>query len=376
MISSTPRAFKICARRDTLESMASQASNRDQKSKRTGSSSSRIGELFILGFRGKTIPSWVSEFSERYGLGGVILFDYNCQTKEYENNIDSPEQVKGLCREISSLSSSPLICIDQEGGKVRRLKEQKGFRPLPSAKAFALLEAPEKEKILRASFSEMRKLGIHWNLAPVIDLDTNPKNPGIGAIERSFSEDPTEVRENVHLMSSVAKSVGLGLCLKHYPGLGGATVDSHLDFTDLTGTVSQEQLDLFYELGKVVFGQAVLVSHGVHREWDPDLPASISRPTLNRLRGKLPEALLLSDDLQMQGLQKIMSTFEACEQGLRAGLDMLCIGNNLMAEDEKLLEVAARLETLVSSDSELSDKVGASIQRVHARKELLSAKGN
>ncbi|HZC95330.1 MAG TPA: hypothetical protein VE267_04190, partial [Bradyrhizobium sp.] len=62
-----------------------------------------IGELFILGFFGKTIPDWLKQFAGRYGLGGVILFDYSCQTRQYNNNIESPGQLRGLCQEIARL---------------------------------------------------------------------------------------------------------------------------------------------------------------------------------------------------------------------------------------------------------------------------------
>ena len=93
-----------------------------------------IGELFILGFFGKTVPVWLKQFAARYGLGGVILFDYSCRTQQYDNNIESPEQVQRLCAEISALPSAPMVFIDQEGGLVRRLKESRGFAPLPSAK--------------------------------------------------------------------------------------------------------------------------------------------------------------------------------------------------------------------------------------------------
>ena len=103
----------------------------------------QIGELFILGFFGKTIPAWLTEFAALYGLGGVILFDYSCQTRKYDNNIESPEQLRHLCAEISRLPSSPMVFIDQEGGLVRRLKESRGFTHLPSAKDFNRL-APEK----------------------------------------------------------------------------------------------------------------------------------------------------------------------------------------------------------------------------------------
>ena len=130
-----------------------------------------IGELFILGFFGKTLPAWLREFARLYGLGGVILFDYSCQTQKYDNNIESPEQVQRLCEEISHLPSRPLVFIDQEGGRVRRLKDSRGFKPLPSAMEFNHLTSKEKREILAASFAEMRQLGIDYDFAPVIDVD-------------------------------------------------------------------------------------------------------------------------------------------------------------------------------------------------------------
>ena len=130
-----------------------------------------VGELFILGFYGKVIPAWLKQFAARYGLGGVILFDYSCQTLQYDNNIESPEQVRRLCEEIASLPSGPMVFIDQEGGLVRRLKEGRGFKPLPSPRDFNHLAADEKRKILAASLAEMRQLGISYDFAPVIDVD-------------------------------------------------------------------------------------------------------------------------------------------------------------------------------------------------------------
>src|SRR6185436_13290906 len=136
-----------------------------------------IGELFILGFFGKTVPVWLKQFAARYGLGGVILFDYSCRTQQYDNNVESPEQVHHLCREIAALPSAPMVFIDQEGGLVRRLKEARGFAPLPSARDFNRLALAEKRDILTASFNELRRLGIRFNFAPVIDIDSNPDNP-------------------------------------------------------------------------------------------------------------------------------------------------------------------------------------------------------
>src|SRR3954471_20176678 len=205
-----------------------------------------VGELFILGFFGKILPPWLKEFAARYGLGGVILFDYSCQTQKYDNNIESPEQVRRLCEEISSLASRPMVFIDQEGGLVRRLKEARGFRPLPSAKEFNHLAPDRKRAILTASFAEMRRLGIHYDFAPVIDVDYNPENPNIGRIKRSYSADIAEVEANALLLDEVARQQRLGLCLKHFPGIGGAAVDSHQDFMDISDALRDEQEALFY----------------------------------------------------------------------------------------------------------------------------------
>jgi beta-N-acetylhexosaminidase len=92
----------------------------------------KIGEMFMLGFRTPEIPEWLHFFASEFALGGVILFDYDVTIKKYERNIFDKAQVKKLCKEIHALPSRPLIYVDQEGGKVRRLKDKYGFPPLPS----------------------------------------------------------------------------------------------------------------------------------------------------------------------------------------------------------------------------------------------------
>lgn len=325
----------------------------------------RTGELFILGFRGLEIPDWLLQFENQCGLGGVILFDYNCQTKTYENNIHNPQQVKELCGKISALPSRPLIFIDQEGGKVRRLKEAKGFAALPSAFKMNLLPENERKVFLQNSFKELRSLGIDYNFAPVIDINFNPQNPDIGVHERSFSALAQDVDSNTQLVNAAGLENNLGLCLKHYPGLGGATTNSHTDLTDLSESISDIQLELFYKWGKKISGEAVLISHGIVKQWDENQPVSMSKKALDHLRSKLPDALFISDDMQMQGLLKTLSSFESHIQGFKAGLDMLCIGNNLIAEDGAVAKSAEQL----TQESELHPQLKKSIDRVQQRKQ-------
>lgn len=331
------------------------------------------GELFVLGFRGYTVPPWLRDFAARHGLGGVILFDRDVATGRAERNVQDAAQVRALCAEVAALPGRPLVLVDQEGGRVRRLKEERGFAPLPSAWTFNRLPEAEKRVLARAAFAELRALGIAMNLAPVIDLNLNPANPDIGAVERAYSADPDEVRANALLLAAAAGEVGLGLCLKHYPGLGGAETNSHRELTDLTGRVPPAQVALFHELAPQMPGRAILVSHGIMGDWEPGMPVSMSSAALGDLRADVPDVLLLSDDLQMQGLQRRLSTREACVQGVAAGLDLVVIGNNMLDETAAMPDCARALADAVAADPALAARAADALLRVRARKALLGA---
>src|SRR5207244_5201619 len=160
------------------------------------------------------------------------------------------------------------------------------------------------------------------DFAPVVDVDYNPENPNIGRIKRFFSADIAQVAANALLASEVARAQRIGLCLKHFPGIGGAAVDSHQEFMDISDSLRAEQEELFYALAPKMFGDAVLVSHAIVRQWDRDNPMTLSAAGLGRLRRRLPDTLLISDDMQMQGLQKPLGTREGSLRSLQAGMDM------------------------------------------------------
>jgi beta-N-acetylhexosaminidase len=309
----------------------------------------------------------VREFARDHGLGGALLFDRDVQLGGVRN-VESPGQLRELCREIHALPGGPLVFVDQEGGRVRRLKAAAGFAELPSAKALARMPEREARRLLAASCAEMSALGIDFDLAPVIDLDTNPENPNIGAIERSFSADPREVRRCARLFDAAARAAGLGLCAKHYPGLGGARTDSHLALTDLSGLVSPEQEALFYELGAEMSGRALLVSHGFVREWDAERPCSISAAAIGRLRRALPDALLITDDVQMQGLQGAAGTRDASLRALAAGVDLVCVGNNLIDQEVECAEAARAVAERARIDAAFAGSLAASQRRIAERK--------
>lgn len=328
----------------------------------------------MLGFRGLSLPDWVGAFAREFGLGGVLLFDRDLEQGGLRN-VESPTQVRALCAEVHALPGRPLVFVDQEGGRVRRLKAAAGFAELPSAKAFARLDEREARRLATAACAEMKALGIDFDLAPVVDLDVNPDNPNIGKIERSFSADPREVARCAGIFADAARSVGLGLCLKHYPGLGGARTDSHLALTDLTGLVTAEQEALFYDLIGELPGGAALFSHGFVGEWDEARPVSISPVAVARFRARRPDALLLTDDLQMQGLQGASTTESAVFQALEAGLDLLCIGNNLLAQSGECVAIAGRLTERARGDAAFAAKLARSASRIAERKRHAAGQG-
>ncbi len=162
------------------------------------------------------------------------------------------------------------------------------------------------------------------------------------------------------------------MCLKHFPGIGGALVDSHQEFMDISDSLRAEQEDLFYALAPKMFGDAVLVSHAIVAQWDRDNPMTLSAAGLGRLRRRLPETLLISDDMQMQGLQKALGTRQASLRSLKAGMDMLCIGNNLLDQEQEMAAVAEAIEQGLRERTLAGSAIEASIARVVNRKALLA----
>jgi beta-N-acetylhexosaminidase len=336
---------------------------------------SRVGEHFVLGFRGTALPDWLLEFEREFGLGGILLFDRDVESGGDLRNVESGPQVAALCAAVHALDSRPLVFVDQEGGRVRRLKPARGFAELPSAAEFARLEDSHARAVASESYRQMRECGIDFNLAPVVDLNSNPENPNIGALERSFSPEPAEVRRCVRILAVVARESGVQLCLKHYPGLGGARVDSHREPTDVTGTNSPDQEALFVELQSEVPGSAILLSHAIDRARDPDWPASVSDAVVGELRRACPEALLITDDVQMEGLRRFCDTPEAAVRAASAGVDWVCIGNNLAREEAECVAAARRLRHEAARDRRLETRLSESRARIRAAKRRARAAG-
>ncbi len=192
----------------------------------------------MVGFRGLDVNSnspIIRDIFDRH-IGGVILFDYDVPTSTPIRNIESPAQLKRLTAKLQAASLIPLlIAIDQEGGKVCRLKQSSGFPPTLSTQYLGSINDLSLTRRHAARTAKiLAHLGINLNLAPVVDLDVNPDNPIIGRLGRSFSADPQVVTAHAAEFIKAHREHSVLCALKHFPGHGSSTGDSHLGLTNVT----------------------------------------------------------------------------------------------------------------------------------------------
>ncbi|MGL1933003.1 MAG: hypothetical protein OCC45_14790 [Desulfotalea sp.] len=301
----------------------------------------KITSLLMVGFYGDKLSSDHHIIKDiKNGLGGVIIFDKNIDLNKKINNIQNPNQLKELCNKLQSLTDRPLlIAVDQEGGMVSRLKESAGFPTTSSPKILAQDSSlQETQKAAEQTAQMLSNSNINYNLAPVVDLNLNKENPIIGKYERSFSSDPNEVIDNTKIWVKAHQKHGVKSCLKHFPGHGSSLTDSHKGFVDISETWKERELIPYEKLIEQDLAESIMVGHLFNRSFDKELPASLSSKTINYLRKELNfNGLIISDDMQMGAIIKFHGIEKACCIAIKAGLDMLIIGNN-MIHDECIVE--------------------------------------
>lgn len=178
--------------------------------------------MLLVGFRGKTVPDYLKKDLQENRIGGVILFDYDVLSKQFDRNIENPQQVKNLISEINKYAKYPVfVTVDQEGGLIARLSAKYGFPNTLSAQNLGqrndLNATYTNAKIIATT---LKDLGFNLNFAPVVDLNTNPENPAIGKKERSYSENPEIVSAHARKVITAHTELDILTALKHFPGHG------------------------------------------------------------------------------------------------------------------------------------------------------------
>ena len=300
----------------------------------------KIGQMIMVGFRGLTLEAdnpVIADIRDRK-IGGIVLFDYDVPSQNPVRNIASPEQVGALIASLQETAATPLfIAVDQEGGRISRLKEKYGFPATVSQKHLGGLDdAAVTRACAEAEAAVLAEAGFNLNFAPVVDLDVNPENPVIGGLERSFSADPAVVVRHAREVIQAYHRAGVLTTLKHFPGHGSSKNDSHLGFTDVTGTWSKRELEPYAEIIGEGLCDAVMTAHVFNAEIDPRYPATLSRPAIQGLlrEGMGYDGLAVSDDMQMKAVSANFGLKEAVIRAVDAGLDILIFANNSVFDPE------------------------------------------
>ncbi len=328
----------------------------------------KIGQMLMIGFRGLTVaPEIAADITQRR-IGGVVLFDYDVPSHTPLRNISSPAQLSSLTLELQKLSAIPLfIAIDQEGGKVNRLKPARGFPASVSAEHLGLLNNPDSTRAAALQTARtLKAMHIGMNLAPVADLNTNPLNPVIGKLSRSFSADPAVVIRNIVQTCNSYRTEGIIPTLKHFPGHGSSTTDTHRDFTDITSSWSENELEPYRTLIASGYRDAIMTAHVFNGNLDPLYPATLSKATIDGLlRGKLGfKGVIISDDMQMRAIADHYGLEAAIQHAIEAGVDLLIFGNNTVYEPTIASKATEIIQSLVARKLVTSERIDLSYRRI------------
>ena len=309
----------------------------------------RIGRLLIAGFDGPDIPVELRSLAREFQLGGVILLGKN-------GNIVEPEQVAELSHDAATLGGDfpAWVSIDQEGGRVARLKTPFTVWP-PMATLGRSGDAALAERFARALAAELRAVNITLDYAPVLDVHTNPKNPIIG--DRALAERASDV---ARLGSAIIRGLqegGIAACGKHFPGHGDTSTDSHLELP-----LIEHPPERLRDVELVPFRAAVeaqvatiMTAHILVPSLDESRPATLSkRIVTGLLRQELGyQGVILSDDLEMKAIAATYEVPSAAVMAIEAGCDgvLICSGDHATQ--------AAALEALIHAveDERLSPSV-------------------
>jgi len=283
----------------------------------------KIGRLFIGGIPGPELDTNTIRLIKNYHLGGIILFS---------RNIEDPVQLARLCKDIQKVamesSGYPLfLAIDQEGGRVARLKPP--FSQFQGNANIGGGPNPEKSALQFASTTarEMSLVGLNMNMAPVIDVAQVHMDPHL--VGRSFSQDPFLVTKLGKIVINTLQQGGIMAVAKHFPGLGKSDLDPHLHLPTIHATFKEmESVHLAPFRGAIEANvAAIMSSHAVYPALESGTPATLSEKIITDLLRKRMRfsGLIISDDLEMGAIAKERGLPEGAADAFVAGVDLLLI---------------------------------------------------
>ena len=334
----------------------------------------KIGQMIIMGLDDftrldKREPMF--DYIRKGYLGNVIVYGKHLDKKRPEKSL---QEITSYIQEIAPIPV--FIGIDEEGGKVNRLKPVYGFPKTVSAQYLGTIDNEDSTRFYaRSTALTLKNLGINMNFAPDVDLMVNPTNPVIVKAERSYSADMKAVTKHAQYVVDEQGKHGIINVLKHFPGHGSSTSDTHFGVADVSKLWKIEELypyKAMIENGQV---QAIMTAHIVNDRLDLNrLPATLSKQIVTGLLRDFfhYNGLIISDDMQMQAVSKHYGFEEAIALSINAGVDMIMYANNTKTSNQvSLKEIHGYIKSQVLNGTIPIERINESYARIMKLKQQL-----
>lgn len=320
--------------------------------------------MILIGFPEAAVDEKVLEEVRKGKAGSIIIFEKNIP------KTNSFIALKKIIWTYQKAAPIPLfITIDQEGGKVNRLKDKYGFPRSITAAAMGRAHSPDSVRFYgEATAATLKGLGINVNFAPVVDLASNPNNPVIAKNERAFSANEDSVTLLAREWIDAHRKMGVITVLKHFPGHGSSKDDTHLGMADVTNTWEERELVPYRKLINAGEADGVMSAHIVNRKLDPEgNPGTLSFPILTGiLRNQLHyDGVIFSDDMQMHAITEHYGLEEAIKRAINAGIDVMTFSNNIVSSELRTVDkVHEIVKHLVATGQISRERINQSYKRI------------
>ncbi|MBN8652646.1 MAG: glycoside hydrolase family 3 protein [Cytophagales bacterium] len=324
----------------------------------------KIGQMILIGMPKAEVDPLVLDEVKKGKVGALIFFEKNIPNKP-----NAFASVKSMTWTYQKAASIPLfICIDQEGGKVNRLKEKYGFTKSVTAAALGKSKSLDSVRFYAdAMAATLAGLGFNVNFAPCVDLAIT-QNTVIYKPERAYSANEDTVAMMAKEVVKMHRKYGVLTSLKHFPGHGSSKEDTHFGVADVTTTWNERELKPYKTLLDSGYVDAVMTSHIVNKNLDAKgYPGTLSQDILDGiLRKRLGfNGVVFSDDMQMHAISKNFGLEESIRLAINAGVDVMCFSNNIAGSDERTVDkVHAIIKKLVQSGQVTPARIDESFQRI------------
>lgn len=342
----------------------------------TDSLSIKIGQMILIGFPSTTVDSTVLKEISVGKVGSIIFF---------EKNIPPQNSFAGLKKIIWNYQKAapiPLfVCIDQEGGRVNRLKTKYGFPASITAAEMGKDKGLDSVRFYgESTASTLAGMGFNVNFAPVVDLGSNPTNPIIAKIGRAFSANEDSVTLYSKEFIKQHRKYGVLTSLKHFPGHGSSKDDTHKGIADVTNTWEVRELKPYQNLIDSGYVDAIMTSHIVNKKLDSaGNPGTLSADIITGiLRQRLHfNGVVFTDDMQMHAITKYYGFEEAIRLTIKAGVDIMTFSNNIAGSDVRTVDKVQEIVKDLIRRGEISERrIDESYKRIMALKKKLELNQN